>query len=408
MGKGLDGKELGKGISQRRDGLYIARCMIAGKSVCLYGSNYQKLKKDLQQKRDELKYGRDVVADYTVSEWFDKWYTTFKAPTVKPSSVPVLKRQVVNIILPYIGDIKLRNLSSIHIQEMLNSLIADGKYARGSIAEALNRISEALASAVNNRLIDTNPAFDVKMPFNTAGTKNKVERRWLDPSEIETFLSSIRDDWYYDMFYPMIFTGMRIGEVGGLQWSDIDFEREQITLSNGLAVEYDCGVKKMCFTTLKTANSYRTIPMMGSVKDMLLRQQEKVASLNDKLGDRFRGKGEFDNLVFVTNMGSPVSRYAAEHALNRIVDRINKCEFLSARDEHREPVVFERLYPHALRHTFASIAYLSGMDVKTTQKIMGHAHLSITMDIYSHLSEEYIKEDTNKINALIDELKISA
>ena len=62
---------------------------------------------------------------------------------------------------------------------------------------------------------------------------------------------------------------------------------------------------------------------------------------------------------------------------------------------------FERVYPHALRHTFASICYAAKMDVKTTQKLMGHAKISTTMDIYTHLDEMFLEDDITKFNEYI-------
>ncbi|MCI8727875.1 MAG: phage integrase family protein [Hungatella sp.] len=110
---------------------------------------------------------------------------------------------------------------------------------------------------------------------------------------------------------------------------------------------------------------------MGQVKEMFFQQKEQVDLLKRELKDRYRGKGEFEDLVFVTTMGSPLIRHNAEKTINKVVDSINTKEAYEAKREQREPVLFERVYLHALRHTFASICYAAKMDVKTTQKLMG-------------------------------------
>ena len=87
--------------------------------------------------------------------------------------------------------------------------------------------------------------------------------------------------------------------------------------------------------------------------------------------------------------------------INKVVDSINTKEAYEAKREQREPVLFERVYPYALRHTFVSICYAAKMDVKTTQKLMGYAKISTTMDIYTHLDETFLEDDISKFNEYI-------
>ena len=134
------------------------------------------------------------------------------------------------------------------------------------------------------------------------------------------------------------------------------------------------------------------------LEQQILLLKEQVDFLKRELKDRYRGKGEFEDLVFVTTMGSPLIRHNAEKTINKVVDSINTKEAYEAKREQREPVLFERVYPHALRHTFASICYAAKMDVKTTQKLMGHAKISTTMDIYTHLDETFLEDDITKFN----------
>lgn len=404
MGKDLKGKELGKGLSQRKDGLYCARRKCKdGTSICLYGSNYQKLKKELDEAERAHNASKVVQTDYTVSEWFTIWFDTYKAPTVKESSVTPMRRNVQNTFLKLLGDRKLSEVRSIDFQNALNQLIKEGKYARKSIAEALNRLEDAFASAVNNRLIEVNPGHGLKLPYDSE-REQYSERRYMKPDEIKRFLSVTEGNWFYELYYTMIFMGLRIGEAGGLKWADVDFKNECIKLNQAMHCEYSDGVKKMYIGTLKGPNSYRTIPMTNGVKEILLQQREKAKAVKEKMGNRFKCVGEFDDVVFMTSLGTPLVRYSVENALDRVTREINTQEAFLSVQEGREPVIFEKLYPHALRHTFASVCYLSGVDVKTTQKLMGHAHLSTTMDIYTHLSEEFVRQDISKLDDLIKKM----
>ncbi|MEH2932483.1 site-specific integrase [Candidatus Ventrimonas sp. KK005] len=400
MGKDLRGKKLGKGIVQRKDGTYCARAMVNGETICLYGSNYQQLKKDLEAAKEKAKSGIFNKPDYTVSEWFHIWFDTYKVPMIKESSIAPMKRKVAGTFLPYVGDMMLDEVRSIDLQIAIKELLEEGRIAKSSISEALNRLSDCFASAVNNRYMLTNPAHDLVVPFKEEPWK---ERRWLNVDEIKIFLDETKESYpfWFPLHYIMIYTGMRIGEVGGLKWGDVHLEGGYIELKQALSVEYKQGKKLISLTTLKTTNFYRKIPFMGQVKEMFLQQKEQVELLKRELKDRYRGKGEFEDLVFVTTLGSPLIRHNAEKTINKVVDSINTKEAYEARREQREPVLFERVYPHALRHTFASICYAAKMDVKTTQKLMGHAKISTTMDIYTHLDEMFLEDDITKFNEYI-------
>ena len=108
----------------------------------------------------------------------------------------------------------------------------------------------------------------------------------------------------------MFLTGLRVGELGGLMWNDIDFEKKCIRIERSLSCQYEKGVKTQRITTPKTYNSYRTIPFMGEAEEMFKAQLVKQKALKKELGDRWRS--DIPDLVFTTTMGSPVTRYIAE------------------------------------------------------------------------------------------------
>ncbi len=401
MGRDLKGKELGKGITQRRDGIYVARAVVKGSSICIYGKNYQKLKKDLEEQKLKILTGFDKAPDYTVEEWFEEWFDLYKTPHIKHTSVQPMKRRVKGTFLPYIGKIKLKDLKNRDLQIAVKELLDEGRIARSSIAEALNRLSDCFASAVNNRYMPSNPAFDLCVPFKE---ELWVEQRWLKNNEIKIFLQKALSEYpfFYPMLYVMIYTGLRIGEIGGLQWKDVNFKDKYIQVNQALYTEYKNGTKKMGFTTLKTPNSYRKVPFMGKVEDVLNIQKEQIDTLKATLGERYRSKNEYEDLVFVTTMGSPMIRHNAEKVVNKVVNSINYEEAINAKNEGREPIYFERVYPHALRHTFASLCYQAKFEAKKTQSLMGHAHLSTTMDIYTHLENILTSNDINNFNAVLE------
>ena len=234
----------------------------------------------------------------------------------------------------------------------------------------------------------------IKVPW---ATKTRA-RRFLSVDEQKTFLKFTEDSWYKELFYVMFGTGMRIGEVGGLKWSDINWD-EGININRALLAQYDDGVKKLKLTAPKTINSYREIPFLPSVKEALLSQKTKQEARIKEIGKkRWRQDGELTDFVFTTSFGSPVTRYIAEREINKVVKAINDAEWEAARQENREPVVFEKVFPHAIRHTFCTRLFEKKLDPKVVQMIMGHSLLSTTMDIYTHVTKEKQKEEFANID----------
>ena len=398
MAKGLNGKELGKGIRQRKDGRYEARAIINGVNINLYGTNLKQLKKDFEERKELAKQGTDVVrSNYTLDEWFEEWFTKYKLPVVKETSVFPMKSKYYNTFGRLIGYMKLKDIKNIDIQNTINTLHAEGR-AISSIRTILGRIRECLDSAKNNHIIDSNPCFDIVVPWES----KTAPRRFLTPEEQTLFLKTVEDNWYKEMFYVMFLTGLRIGEVGGLMWKDVDFKEKCINVNRSLSCNYEKGVKKIRLVSPKTYNSYRKIPFIGEVEEMLLAQREKQKKLKKELGERYRGTGEFEDLVFITSMGSPVLRYHAEKECKKVVKKINEEEAIKSVAEGREPIVFEDVYPHAIRHTFCSRCFEKGMNPKVVQKIMGHQNYSTTIDIYTHVTQQCIDDEVTKFGSAID------
>ena len=211
------------------------------------------------------------------------------------------------------------------------------------------------------------------------------------------FLKQAETSWYKEVLHVMLNSGLRIGEVGGLTWDDIDFRKKTIHVRKQLMCQYDKGKKTLKMTSPKTYNSDRRIPFLGNVEEMLYSQEEKQQRIIRELGDRYRCPEEY-NLVFVTSMGSPVTRYILGKEINNIVDEINLKENIEAIKENRNPIVFEKVYPHALRHTFCSRCFERGLNPKVVQKLMGHQNYSTTIDIYTHVTENAYDEEVRKFN----------
>ena len=397
MPKDLKGKELPRGIYQRKDGRYEARALINGIKIQLYNFNLKELKAEFEKRKEEAKQGVDKkLSNITLDEWFDEWFTRYKVPKIKETSINPMKTKYRANFGRLIGNMKVADIRNMDIQDVINTMQREGK-ATSSMRDALGRIRECLESAKNNRIISENPCFDITVPWENV-TK---ERRFLSQEEQNRFLKQVENNWYKEMFYIMFLTGMRIGEVGGLKWEDVDFKNRCININRSLSCQYESGVKTVRLTAPKTHNSYRKIPFMGEAEEMFLSQKKKQEKIKRELGKRYRSDGEFSDLVFVTSMGSPVFRHHAEKEVKKVVKAINEQEAFDSVREQREPHYLDDLYPHAIRHTFCSRCFQLNMNPKVVQKLMGHQHYLTTIDIYTHVMQDDIDSEVCKLESAI-------
>lgn len=399
MGKDNKGRELGKGLYQRKDGRYEARAKVNGKTIDIFGRNLRELKKRFEEEKELAANRLEArINRLTLSEWFDEWFENYKVPYVKETSVFPMRSKFYNSFGKRLGDMRLVDITNIDVQNVITQMNKEGK-AASTMREALGRMRECMESAKNNRLIPINPCFEINVPWEN----RQVKRRFLSQKEQSTFLKMVEHNWYKEMFYIMFLTGMRIGEVGGLMWSDIDFDNKCIHINRSLSCQYEYGKKMLRLTEPKTHNSYRKIPFFGEAEEMYLSQQKKVKELKKTLGSRWRGEESCKDLVFVTTMGSPVLRYHAEKEIKKVVKEINLQESIQAVWEQREPVAFEDMYPHAIRHTFCSRCFEADMQPKVVQSIMGHQHYSTTIDIYTHVTDAKFEEEIGKFGLALGE-----
>ena len=136
---------------------------------------------------------------------------------------------------------------------------------------------------------------------------------------------------------------------------------------------------------------------MGDVKQKLQIWKSKQDVLKKDLGYFYRSKDEFEDVVFTSTMGSPMVRYIAEKTINEIVKEINFEENIIATRENREPVIFEHMHPHSIRHSFCCRCFEMGMNPKVVQALLGHGNLGVTMNVYLHMSQTSIKSEATKL-----------
>lgn len=398
MGKDLNGKELGRGFSQRKDGRYEARAVVNGTKIDIYDMNLSALKKTFEmEKARVLRDEKNVRPNVTFGEWYAEWFEKCKSPQLKSDvSRKTYDRKVRNTYCKLLHDKRMEDISQMHMQTATTDLIEQG-YTERSVKEALGIVCECMDIAIVNHIIKTNPCTGIKIQNANERRERRVMKMW----EQELFLNEVKNDYYYEAYKILLLTGMRIGEFSGLQWRDIDFENKVININRSMQTAYLDGRKIEELTTPKTANSYRAIPFFGETEECLLSWKKKQDMYKKKLGDRWRARPELGDLVFTSTVGSPVTRYVIVHDINKVVQNINLKEISKAFREHREPVVFEHLHPHAFRHTFATRCFEKGLDPLFVQSIMGHANYSTTVS-YTHILDDLRQREVAKVGNFLE------
>lgn len=379
MGKSLTGRELGRGICQRKDGKYMARFTDRfGIRQTYYARTYTEITRLLRNAQYENeKLTNTINTRMTLNEWFDIWLKTCKAncrETTKRTYSVQYDR-----LRDTLGWVRLGDLKHIMVQQAFNNLKTDAsrKSCKAILCDMLN-------CAMDADLLHKNVAIKVKT--NIDGTE-KPEKRILSDEEVNLLYSYSKDGMLYHFFVVALNTGMRMGEILGLCWDCVDFENNLISVERTLTNLPNDGKTIYELHKPKTSAGKRLIPMTKACKEALLEKRE----LKKEIEKKFPPKEGFEDLVFTSKTNQPLHAANIKDSINYLVARINN---------ENETINFEHFTPHGLRHTFATNCIENGMKPKVLQKLLGHKSLQMTMDLYCHVREDTLKDEISLIGEM--------
>ena len=415
MGKNLKGKEIGKGIRQRKDGRYEARITIKGSGkppFSIYGTNLQQLKKQRNMYLAEVLPGiPGFDSSMSVSKWYEKWMELYKVFKIKATTIRNYE-DGFRRTEEYIGYMKLAEVKPEHILSMIKKLEDEG-YARTSIIQSLSVVHQMFERAAASKMIPSDPTADVKLSKEVPGEtlaepaeeNLDAKENCLSTVESHRFLETIEGNRYEELFLILMHTGMRIGEALALQWRDVNFDEKYLRVYktlNRVKLYYDKQGKRLTepyyitqITSPKKKKSVRLIPLPDIAIEAFRNWKEKQDQDKKALGKKWGAENEllekYPGLIFTTSTGMSYLPVNAEDECERIKNIVNKQESLVAKKEGREAEMLE-VTPHSFRHTFVTRCIQSGMDAATVKKIAGHSDEKMT-NYYTHIEEEHIDDE---------------
>ncbi len=312
--------------------------------------------KFLNEKLHEIDTGKFVeVTKETMKEYFAAWLED-KKTQVRPSTWKSY-RWLINRMVEHIGKIKMADLKPQHLQKMYNQLQKGEKpLSARSVLHAHLIIQEALDRAMKWGMIHRNVAEAVDAP-----RPKKIEMSVWDAEEVRKFLEVAKEDRYYIAFLIAITTGMRKGEILGLRWKDIDFEKNTLSVRQTFAR----AEKGHDFQEPKSSSSFRSIALPPDTIEALRLHKVQQAKEKLKAGSLYQDMG----MVVATSVGTPV--------LSRNLDR--------TWFKLMEKAGVSRIRFHDLRHTHATLMLKNGVHPKIVSERLGHSNIGITLDTYSHV-----------------------
>ena len=360
-------KQIPAGARKRPGGGYEWRFTVEGVRTSVGAPTIDELWIKHDERAAEIKAGvYKTNKTITVEEYFHEWLER-RRPYIRGGTIYNYNSLFIKHISPIIGNVSIKKVERRQVLAIQKKAHENGGPA---VANHAVRLLKALfKSAMLDEIVMRSVADGVKpIKDKTKRPARETIHRELTDEELRIFFKYARRSWYEPVFRFMLYTGMRAGECGGLEWKDIDWKRDVIHVRRTITRDIDG--KWIVGKATKSTAGLRDIGMNANIRAILTRQWELYTGTHGKMI-------EVSAPVFPTQGGKRVNVYILKQIIRNTLTQANR---------HGEPLA--RFGSHAFRDTFASRAIRAGMPPNTLKEILGHSSLSMTMDLYAHVSEE--------------------
>ena len=346
-------------VGHNNDGSPIVK-RISGETEMELADNVVKVMLSSERRMEFVQLDNPQHPITTFRTYAEEWLTTYKTRHIKATTLGGYQTILEYHLYPVFGDADIAAITTKSIQEMLNGKVDK---SRKTLQDIMILFRAILESARKDGLIPVNPADDRRIML--PSTKKTV-RKALEVEDMKDIISNIgmlsdEDDRRFQAL--LIFTGMRRGEVLGLKWEDVDFKNGVIHVERN--VTFPRGRNEPLVGTTKTESGVRDIPILPMLLDYL----KPMGTTGYIVGN-----GETPNTLSIVRRRN--------ERINRLID-------------------MHGATPHVFRHSFATMLYDAGADIKTIQSIMGQSDYKTTADRYCHPREDRKHTAANAVNAML-------
>lgn len=392
MGKDLKGKNLGTGVSQRKDGVYTARYTDRfGRRCQIYANTEREIKKKYRDAKYEDEHDVGTKrSNPRVDEWFYAWVNTFAKSKLKQSTIETYMQSYKSHIQPYFGKRRVQQLTPYEIQQWLvHQHELGSKSTGGCLAVLKSMLNDAVVAGV----LESNPADKIR------NIKHETRKNpSLTLSQLRYLLShfdyeSNHVDWQAVVQF-LAMTGYRFGEMAGLQWQDVDWNHHKIYVRRILHTQSKRD-SKYYFTTPKSSSSIRATPLSAELESLLHKVESEQISWKMKYQQQWEDHMQYNNvddLVFTSRYGTALNRDSLKKALQVTINRLNK----NLPPTERLPYITA----HGLRGTFANVCYEQQVPIKDVQTLLGHGERYMTL-YYTSAKDENVNSSMSAIGVSI-------
>ena len=385
------GRVLKENEIQRKDGSYQYRWRTSDhKRHSIYAPTLEELREKeqavLKDKSDGIRTDTQKV---TVNDVFDLWVQLKKG--LKENTFQNYIYMYEQFVRDDFGQQKIATLKKSDIRRFYNRLVDDRNLKIATVDNIHTVLHQVIEIAVEDGYLRNNISDNALKELKQSRNLLIEKKKALTVQEQEIFIEFLKNSHMYQHWYPvfavMLGTGLRVGEVTGLTWEDVNFENNTISVNRTLV--YFNHSKGGCYfgiNTPKTRAGERVVPMIDTVKEAFLQEKEYQKECGIKCNARIDG---FTDFIFVNRFGN------TQHQ-----GTLNKAK------ENQQVILLPRFSCHTLRHTFTTRLCESGINIKVIQSVLGHADISTTLDIYADVTKDLKKAEMQTFEDFMNDKKM--